>query len=373
VSTPHLEAIGGTLYITTIMSQVPTAAGVPYYAGIVREKALRRRMIAAADRMMTAAYQSDNKFTDVLASGEASILALNDETHSGKFDRLPASYQLVSEAMERRKLADAQGEQTGYITGLAHLNGILEPLNPTDGPIVIIGAPSSTGKSLLGMQFAVDFASQDAKCLVVSMEMGEDSVARRLVRYYTGLNFHTGDSIKWRSAHPETVYPKWEAALEQIQWLPLIVKETPPITPSELVLLGRRAKRKLGGLDFIVVDYLQLMDDDDHTVDETPRVAAISRSFRRIGKTLKCGIVAISSFNRESLSSAGRRPSMARLKASSQIEFDADVVMLLHRPDREDKTNVELIIDKQRNGATGIVRLRLDEQTLRWHDDVSQE
>ncbi len=348
----HLEAIGGTLYLTTLMTQVPTAAGIRHYAGIVRDMAIRREVIRQADEIMQDAYDIGRVETDALtSSAEARFLSLSDRTTADRFAGLQRLDQVVVNGVERRRQADATGYDIGYKPTLYGLRRLL-PLGP--GSLWVIGGEPSVGKSVLAFQVALEMAGQGARGLLVSLEMDQDMIARRMVQSATGMNMYEAEQVTYRSEHPSTVYGSWEQTAAWLRDAGVMLWDTPQATPTDLLTAGRRAKRQLGGLDFLVVDYLQLMSSDDpkSNGDDTKRVTAVSRALKPIAKHLKCGLIVVSSLNRPA-QGENRKPTLHRLRQTGQIEYDVDAALLLDRPDPDCRERVRCQLAKQRNGPTG--------------------
>ncbi|MHB9110425.1 MAG: replicative DNA helicase [Armatimonadota bacterium] len=365
-----LAQIGGTLYLTTLMESAPTAAGIAHYAGIVREKSVQRRLITIADEIMTDAYLGAKELDALLRESEGKLLELTDAATSNRFAGMQPLHQAVRQGQERRRDADTSGFDVGFKPSLRGLNWKLLPCAP--GSLWLIGGEPSRGKSVLAMQFAIEMAEQGACCLIVSLEMDADALARRMVQARTGMNMFEAEQVSYRIDHAATVYSNWDATAEYLEQLGVTLLDIPQCTPMDLLAAGRRARKMMGALDIIVVDYLQLMESDDASAnsDDTRRVTALSRSLRPVSKILKAGMIAVSSLNRPKQEYANVRPTMSRLRQSGQLDFDADAVLLLHRPDPNDKEQVEVIIDKQRHGPTGSVDLHLDTRRL-WFTDGS--
>jgi replicative DNA helicase len=373
-----LAQVGGTLYLTTLMESAPTAAGIVHYAGIVRDKAVQRRLIAVADEIMQEAYLGRKELNELLRDSEGKIFSLSERALSAGPVLMPEVYDIARDAIVNRREADVHGFDVGFKTDLTKLNRVLQPIKP--GEMVVVAGRPAMGKSALAMQIAVAAAEQGQRGIFFSLEMDEDSLAMRLL-LARGCDGWKANNLKYRSAHPEEVYGALEGALETLRNVPLRVVDTPRLCGNDIIHLGRRAKYD-GGLDFIVVDYLQLMDANERHGDVYERVRAISRELKQAAKTLKVAVIAISQLSRQVESRTPPRPMMSDLRESGQLEQDADKILLLYRPGyygkralqaaelpEDDTATTELILAKQRNGPTDAVWTRFDPKRT-WFYDV---
>jgi len=375
-----LAQVGGALYLTTLMESAPTAAGIAHYAGIVREKAMQRRLIAVADEIMQEAYLGHKDLHELLRDSEGKIFSLSERVLAAGPAAMPEVYDIARDAIVNRKEADAQGFEVGFKTDLKKLNRILTPIKP--GEMVVVAGRPAMGKSALAMQMAVAAAEQNQRGIFFSLEMDQDSLAMRLLLSH-GCDGWKANNLLYRAAHPEEVYGELEGALETLRGVPLRVVDTPRLCGNDIVHLGRRAKYD-GGLDFIVVDYLQLMDANERHSEVYERVRAISRELKQAAKTLKVAVIAISQLSRQVENRTPPRPMMSDLRESGQLEQDADKILLLYRPGyygkralqaaelpEDDVTTTELILAKQRNGPTGAAWTRFDAKRT-WFYDIDE-
>ncbi|MHB9110760.1 MAG: replicative DNA helicase [Armatimonadota bacterium] len=365
-----LDRVGGALYLTTLMQAAPTAAGLPHYAGIVREKALQRRIIALADELLQEAYLGRLEPEALLREGEGKLFALAERARAGGPVAMPDIYDIACDAIRNRKEADAQGFNVGFKTDLRKLNKLLTPIMP--GEMVVVAGRPGMGKSAFAMQMAVAAArDQGQRGVFFSLEMDADSLAMRLLAAH-GSDAWKSNTHCYRANHADEVYGALEDSLEALRGVPLRVVDTPALCANDLLHLGRRAKHD-GGLDFIVVDYLQLMDANERQRDIYERIRAVSRELKQVAKTLKVAVIAVSQLSRQVENRHPPRPMMSDLRESGQLEQDADKILLLYRPGyygkralqaaelpEDDKTSTELILAKQRNGPTGECWARFD-------------
>lgn len=353
-----IEARGGmvfeqwTAYVGDVRDKVFSALGVRYaqhHAAIVRDRAVYRRVIKTCADLMADAYQMNCSSDDLVRRAESQVMTISDRIAGDDALVDYAWYDIEAERIREMQEADAKGYQEGFRSPLRELNAKLEPITPTQ--LVIIAARPRIGKTSFGVQWAWDAAkSQGQKGLFVSVEMSRRQLALRRLMAQSGVEKFAMTSLNWRKEHPSEVYPALEETAMQSLGIPLHIVDAPAITPAQLLTVARRVRRKLDGLDFIVVDYLQRMEDNRHTREDTPRVTAITKELKQIAKRLDCAVIALAQLNREAETREGERPMLRHMKDSGQIEQEADVVLALNRPDQNDKQRVEIGIIKQRHG-----------------------
>ncbi len=306
----QLDGVGGTLYLTELMHQTPTAAGIGYYATIIHDMAVRRQLIKTADEMLTAAYVGDRELDDLLAESEEKVFALVERRQTGGPTPMPDVYDIGRAAIDARRRADIDGFDVGFKSNLKSLNRILQPIKP--GEMVVVAGRPSMGKSAIAMQLAIGAAEQGARGIFFSLEMDQDSLAMRLLLSH-GLDNWKANSVVYRVNHPDEVYGALEETLETMRALPLRVVDTPALRPQDILHLGRRVRYQ-GGLDFVVVDYLQLMDANRHHEETFDRVRAVSRELKALAKSLKVAVIAVSQLSRGVETRMPPRPMMSDLR-----------------------------------------------------------
>jgi replicative DNA helicase len=367
----QLEAIGGQTYLMQLMAQVPTAAGITHYAERIRQKYLLREVIKAADQLIADAYDGQADPDALCRTAEQRMMALTDLSAGRDLDAtLIPWYDAELDAIQRRKDADARGYDRGFASPLPSLNSHLQPMSP--GQMVVIAARPRIGKTSFAVQLAYEAAStQDQKGLFVSTEMSRDELAVRRLLAGSNMNRFAISNMHYRATNAEMVYGKLETAAENSMAIPLLLHDVPTITPSQILVVARRARKRLGGLDFIVVDYLQRLDDDNHTREDTPRVSAIARGLKSIAKEMGCAMIALAQLNRGAEDRDTRRPGLHHLRDSGMIEQEADVVVFLHRPDVNDPSRVEMGVAKQRDGGEGWVEVGFCPRQTWFYNSVS--
>jgi len=332
----ELEAIGDVGYISGLVDGVPDRPSIEHYIKIVRDKALLRGLIHAANSAIARASDQSDPAEEVLNDAEAAILQLSEK-------RIGRGFMGVQEIVkESFGSVDALLQRGQRITGLAthypDLDEMTSGLQRSD--LIIIAARPSMGKTAFAMNIAENASIEDKKVVgMFSLEMSREALLLRLL------------------AHA-----------------PIFIDDTPGISLSEMRAKARRLQQSQGGLDLIIVDYLQLMSGGGRRYENrTQEVSAISRGLKALAKELKVPVIALSQLSRAPESRGGdHRPQLADLRESGSIEQDADVVAFIFREevykpdDPELEGKAELIIAKQRNGPTGKVKLAFLKRSTRF-------
>jgi len=359
----ELEEVGGPAYVASLVDGVPRATNVEYYARIVKEKATLRNLIYAANKILTNAYEADQESDLILDEAESSIFAVAD-------DRLKAGFvpmrELVNESFPKiEQLFEHKRLVTGVPTGFVDLDEMTRGLQP--GDLVIVAARPSMGKTSLVLNIAQHVAVQGEHTVgFFSLEMSKESLFIRLLTSEAQI-----DSHRLMSGHiADRDYSRISHALERLSSMRLFIDDTANIGVLEMRAKSRRLQAE-HGLSLIVVDYIQLMSARGRYENRTLELASISRSLKGLAKELNAPIVVLSQLSRAPESRSDHRPQLSDLRESGALEQDADVVILIYRddaynrdPNNPDAGTAELILAKQRNGPTGVVRLAfLREQT----------
>jgi replicative DNA helicase len=359
----QLDAIGGTLYLTTIMSQVPTAAGITHYANIIRNKALQRQLIKAADEIMTSAYQGDQDLEELVDTSEQKIFSIAERNVTSGFVRLQDLVK--SQFFNIEDTRESQNPSTGLSTGFGDLDAITAGLHPAD--LIIVAARPSMGKTALALNIARNVATLERTPVAIfSIEMAKEQLALRLLCSEARVN---QDAVRHAMIADEDM-ARLAQAVERLWECPIFIDDSPNATVLEMRGKARRLKASEGGLGLIVVDYLQLMHSPSHAENRTQEIAHIARGLKALARELSVPVIALSQLSRMVESRSPRRPQLSDLRESGAIEQDADLVMFLYRPNYygeeelrkagydEHETNItEVAIAKQRNGPVGTVKL----------------
>jgi replicative DNA helicase len=359
-----LDEVGGPAYVASLADGVPRATNVEYYARIVKEKSTLRNLIYAANKILTNAYGADQEPDLILDEAESAIFSVADDRLKAGFvpmrDLVKESFPKIELLFEQKRLI------TGVPTGFVDLDAMTRGFQP--GDLVIIAARPSMGKTALALNIAQYVALQPEHTVgVFSLEMSKESLFLRLLTSEAQLDSHRLMS----GAIGQKDYSRISHALETLSAMRLHIDDTASLGVLEMRAKARRLQSEQKGLSLLVIDYIQLMSGRGRFENRTLELASISRSMKGLAKELNVPVVILSQLSRAPEARSDHRPQLSDLRESGALEQDADVVLLLYRedaynrdPNHPDAGTAEVIVGKQRNGPTGVVRLAfLREQT----------
>ena len=364
-----LDKAGGAPYLVDLVESTPGPSNVAAYAGIVVERATRRRLIGAANDIASSAFLPDGKDSEaMLDEAEREIFAIRDGRPTE--DAPQYGDELGVAAKERLEyLAEHGGEVTGVPTGFPDLDRLTAGFQPAD--LVVVAARPSMGKTALMVNMAEHAVLSDedptGAVLVFSLEQPADQVYSRMLSSVGRIDqtrMRTGD------LDPDD-WDRFARALGRLRGRPLYVDDTAALTPNAIRARARRVSRQAGGLKIVMVDYLQLMTSSKEQENRTAEISDISRSLKALAKELHCPVVACSQLNRSLEQRQDKRPRLSDLRESGAIEQDADVILFIYRDevynaDTPDRGLAELIVGKQRNGPIGDVTLTFTPQLTKF-------
>lgn len=359
-----LDEVGGPAYVASLADGVPRATNVEYYARIVKEKSTLRNLIYAANKILTNAYGADQESDLILDEAESAIFSVADDRLKAGFvpmrDLVKDSFPKIEQLFEQKKLI------TGVPSGFVDLDAMTRGFQ--GGDLVIIAARPSMGKTSLVLNIAQHVALQpDSTVGVFSLEMSKESLFLRLLTSEAQIDSHRLMS----GAIGQKDYSKISHALETLSAMHLFIDDTANLGVLEMRAKSRRLQAERKGLSLLVVDYIQLMSGRGRFENRTLELGSISRSLKGLAKELNVPVLVLSQLSRAPEARSDHRPQLSDLRESGALEQDADLVMLIYRedaynrdPNHPDAGTAELIVAKQRNGPTGVVRLAfLREQT----------
>jgi replicative DNA helicase len=363
----QLEGIGGESYLASLVDSVPSAANIAYYSKIVKEKSILRKLIGAATVILNKSYDSGADIDSVLDESEHTIFEISENKIKPAFypikEIIKDSFKTIESLYERKALI------TGVSTGFSKVDEITSGFQNSD--LIIIAGRPSMGKTALAINMAQYAAIEnELPVAIFSLEMSKEQLAFRLLASEAKV-----DSQKLRKGFVgEVDWPKLTTAAGRLSEAPIYIDDTPAISVLEMKAKSRRLKAEKG-LGLVVLDYLQLMRGRDTSAPREQEISEISRSLKALAKELQIPVVALSQLNRQVESRSDRRPQLADLRESGAIEQDADVIMFIYRDevynkseDNAEKGLAEIIIGKQRNGPTGIVKLAFLKEYTRFEN-----
>ena len=343
-------------FVRDLVSAVPTSANVKYYAQIVADKSMLRKLIKLNDEISNTCYAGKESLETILETTEKSMFQLLQQRNTGEY--VPIR-QVVLNALDKiEKASKSKGTVTGIPTGFIDLDYKLSGLQPSD--LILVAARPSMGKTAFVLNIAQYVAfKKDRATAIFSLEMSKEQLVNRL--------FSLESQVDARALRTGNMKDSdWEKLIEGagiIGKSKLIIDDTPGISVSELRSKCRKYKLE-HGLDLIIIDYLQLMTGSVGKRSESRQqeISEISRSLKGLARELNVPVIALSQLSRAVESRPDKRPMLSDLRESGAIEQDADVVMFIYRDeyynkDSEYKKQAEIIIAKQRNGPVGTVHL----------------
>jgi replicative DNA helicase len=360
----EIESVGGVAWLVSLTEGLPRRLSIEEYVRIVKDKSLLRQLISICTNAITRAADQSEEALDVLNAAETSLLEVTEKGITRGFSSV---HEIVAGSFKTIDNLYQQGQHqvTGLRTWLTRFDEMTSGLQNSE--LTIIAARPSMGKSALAINIAQNAAIRGGKTVAIfSLEMSKESLLRRLL----ASEAHVGAKKIQTGFLPREDRDSLINALERLVEARMFIDDTPGISLTEMRAKARRLRQFAGGLDLVVIDYLQLMSagtmgpNSRHYENRTQEVSSISRGLKALAKELNIPVVALSQLSRASEQRGGdKKPILSDLRESGSIEQDADVVAFIHResyynredPDLEHKA--EIIIAKQRNGPTGSIEL----------------
>lgn len=362
-----LENVGGYEYIFQLANDTPTAANAEYYARIVEEKSLLRKLIQASNKIARESFEQEESVSVILDEAEKSILNVAENRNRNGFIHIR---DVVFESMQNLDDLSKNGQDvTGIPTGYPDLDAMTAGLQPEE--LIILAARPAVGKTAFALNIAQNVATkQDGVVAVFSLEMGAGSLVNRMICAEGSINaghLRTGQLT-------EDEWSDLIVASGALSEADIYIDDTPGIRVTEIRSKSRRLLKERGHLDLIVIDYLQLIEGSGkRNENRQQEVSDISRQLKKIAKELHVPVIALSQLSRGVEQRQDKRPVLSDIRESGSIEQDADIVAFLYRDDyyergegedddgggepRLEDNIVEVIIEKNRSGARGTVKL----------------
>lgn len=373
-----LEAVGGTAYLMQLGDFVPTAANVAHYARIVAEKAVLRRLIETSGEIAGMAYGQTDEVDQLVDHAERSIFNVARRRRAEGFSSLKP---LLTETFEKiDTLYHDRGVTTGVDTGFNDLNYMTSGFQP--GDLIIVAARPSMGKTSLTLTIGQNAALKGSTVAVFSLEMSKESLVQRMICSEARVDAHR---LRTGYLHEED-WSRLAQSVNRLWECQLYIDDATDVSSLEMRARCRRLRAEAGGLDMIIVDYLQLMRGSSrNSENRNQEITEIARGLKSLARELEVPVIALSQLSRSVERREDKRPMLSDLRESGSIEAEADLVMFIYRPsyyarkeavsaDGEERAaaeeqesggggpppegeEAEIIIAKQRNGPTGTVKL----------------
>ncbi|WP_149203439.1 replicative DNA helicase [Actinotalea subterranea] len=349
----EIGRIGGAPYLHTLISMVPTAANAGYYARIVRERAVLRRLVEAGTRIVQLGYATDGgDVDDIVNNAQAEVYAVTEQRTSE--DYLPLA-EIINGTMEEIEAAGHRGDgMVGVPTGFIELDRLTNGLHP--GQMIVLAARPAIGKSTLGIDIVRSASIKHQMTSVIfSLEMSRNEITMRMLSAEARVPLQNMRKGTMR----DDDWQKLASTMGRMSEAPLFIDDSPNMSLMEIRAKCRRLKQR-HDLKLVVIDYLQLMSSGKRVESRQQEVSEFSRALKLLAKELEVPVIAISQLNRGAEQRTDKRPQMSDLRESGSIEQDADIVILLHREDAYERESprageADLIVAKHRNGPTDTI------------------
>jgi len=354
--TNQLDSVGGASYVASLIDSVPTAANIEYYAKIVKEKAILRKLIETSTDIITQSYEDRGDVETFLDEAERAIFEISERRVKPSFysirDIVKESFKTIERLFEKKELV------TGVPSGFKELDRLTAGFHASD--LIIVAGRPSMGKTALCLNLA-QFAAIEKRIPVAifSLEMSKEQLVIRMLcseAQVEGTRLRTGFLT-------ESDWPKLTLAAGNVSDAPIYIDDTAAISVLELRAKARRLKGE-HGLGMLIIDYLQLMKGRARVESRQQEISEISRSLKALAKELSIPVIAVSQLSRKTEERTGNRPQLSDLRESGAIEQDADLILFLYRdeiynrsPENPNKGIAEVIIGKQRNGPIDTIKL----------------
>ena len=358
----QLENAGGMEYLAELAVAVPTSANVEYYAKIVEEKSILRNLIRSATEIVRKGYEEGDELAVMLDSAEQNILQVSERRNRSGFIRIS---DVVSASLQNiESLAQQSDDVTGVPIGYIALDKMTAGLQKEE--LIILAARPAVGKTAFALNIAQNVATKaDQVVAIFSLEMGAESLVNRML--CAEGNIDAGHLRTGQLSEDE--WSNLIMAMGTLGQSKIFIDDTPGIRIAEIRAKSRRLLQEQGKLGLIVIDYLQLIEGNNRE-SRQQEVSDISRQLKKLAKELKVPVIALSQLSRGVEQRQDKRPVLSDIRESGSIEQDADIVAFLYRddyyereggeePERDEQENnvVEVIIEKNRSGARGTVKL----------------
>ncbi|HHW83378.1 MAG TPA: replicative DNA helicase [Actinomycetales bacterium] len=362
----ELARVGGAPYLHTLIASVPTAANAGYYARIVREQAVLRRLVEAGTRIAQLGYATDGgEVDDLVNTAQAEVYAVTSGKTSEDYRSIA---DIMVEVTDEISANQNRGEGLiGVPTGFRDLDNLTHGLHP--GQMVIIAARPAIGKSTLALDICRSASIQAGITSVIfSLEMGRTELTMRLLSAEAGIELNR----LRRGNLDDRDWTKIASTQSRLSEAPLFIDDSPNMSLMEIRAKCRRLKQRQN-LGLVVVDYLQLMSSGKKVESRQQEVSEFSRALKLLAKELEVPVIAVAQLNRGPEQRTDKKPMMSDLRESGSLEQDADVVMLLHREDAYDRDSArageaDIIVAKHRNGPTDTISVAFQGHLSRFAD-----
>jgi replicative DNA helicase len=360
-----IAKVGGAPYLHTLIASVPTAANAGYYARIVRERAILRRLVEVGTRIVQLGYAGDADADELVDRAQAEVYGITERR--GGDDYLPLSEIMTAALVEIESIGSRNGGMTGVPTGFADLDALTNGLHA--GQMIVIAARPALGKSTMALDLARAASIKHGLTSVMfSLEMSRNEITMRLLSAEARVSLQAMRTGQMS----DDDWAKLARRMSEVAHAPMYIDDSPNMSMMEIRAKCRRLKQQ-HDLRLVIIDYLQLMTSPKRVENRQQEVSELSRSLKLLAKELDVPVIAVAQLNRGPEQRTDKRPMLSDLRESGSIEQDADVVILLHREDAYERESprageADFIVAKHRNGPTTTVTVAFQGHYSRFVD-----
>lgn len=360
----QLDLVGGLSMLSELVTEVPTAVHIEYYARIVERTALLRRLIEAGGRIAAMGYDEASDLEETLDRAEAELFAVSQRRNNQDFVHIGRVVNTLFSQIE--SMQERRGEVIGVPTGYHDLDELTGGLQPSD--LIILAARPSVGKTSLALSLAYNVAFHaNGTVAIFSLEMSREQLVQRMLAMHTGIDMQR---LRTGNLRGEELSLAIEG-LGVLSELPIYIEDTPGLSITDVRARARRLHSEVG-ITLVMIDYLQLMSGR-RTDNRVQEVSDISRGLKALARELNVPVLALSQLSRAVEGRQNHVPMLSDLRESGSIEQDADIVMFIYREELYDKETdkkgiAEIHIAKHRNGPLGVIPLRFESRTTRFQN-----
>lgn len=359
--TGELDEVGGPAYISALTDGVPRSTNAPYYAAIVKEKALLRQLIYVGNDILVDAYDAEQPVETIISKADKAIVDLQKGVTSDRLLDVRETSAALYAALEHH--VAHKGELAGVETGFASINELTDGW--TSGDMIVLAARPSIGKTAFVLNTAVAGARAGKHVAIFSLEMRRRQLEYRLLAQLSGV-----EVTRIRKGYlGDTDLERVGAAMSDLNTLPLWIDDRGSQTVWDIRAACRRLRAEVG-LDLVVIDYIQLMagDGERRETNRQQELATISRRLKILADEISAPLIVLSQLSRAAESRQNKRPQLSDLRDTGALEQDADLVCFLHRNSHKESGTTNFILEKQRNGPTGTVNITFDKEKQQFVD-----
>ncbi len=360
-----IAKVGGAPYLHTLIASVPTAANAGYYARIVRERAILRRLVEVGTRIVQLGYAGDADADELVDRAQAEVYGVTERRAAD--DYLSLSEIMPDALVEIEAISNRDGGMTGVPTGFADLDSLTNGLHA--GQMIVVAARPAIGKSTLALDLARAASIKHGLASVIfSLEMSRNEITMRLLSAEARVALHSMRTGQMN----EDDWTRLARRMSEVAHAPMFIDDSPNMSMMEIRAKCRRLKQQ-HDLRLVIIDYLQLMSSPKRVENRQQEVSELSRSLKLLAKELNVPVIAVAQLNRGPEQRQDKRPMLSDLRESGSIEQDADVVILLHREDAYERESprageADFIVAKHRNGPTTTVTVAFQGHYSRFVD-----